>query len=58
MVATLAPRDAGTRAGLIATQILGFALGRYVLKLPPIVAMDRDDVIAWLGPTLQRYLDG
>jgi AcrR family transcriptional regulator len=44
-------------AGLIATQMLGLALCRYVLKLPPIVAMSRDEVVSWLGPTCQRYLE-
>jgi hypothetical protein len=46
------------RAGLIATQMLGLALCRYVLRLPPVVEMSRDEVISWLGPTVQRYLDG
>jgi hypothetical protein len=36
--------------------VLGLALSRYVLRLPPVVAMDRDTLVAWLGPTLQRYL--
>lgn len=54
----IAPGDAPLRAGLIATQVLGFVLTRYVLRLPPVVAMDKDTVVAWLGPTLQRYLTG
>ena len=49
---------AGTRAGLIASQALGLALCRYVLRLPPVVAMERAEVIGWLGPTFQRYLTG
>jgi len=44
------------RAGLVATQMLGLALCRYVLKLPPVVGMSRDEIVAWLGPTIQRYL--
>ncbi len=44
-------------AGLVASQMLGLALCRYVLKLPPIVAMSRDEVVSWLGPTVQRYLE-
>ena len=56
MVARLAPSDAGKRASLIATQILGLALCRYVLKLPPIAQMPREDVVTWVGPTVQRYL--
>jgi AcrR family transcriptional regulator len=46
------------RAGLVASQILGFALTRYILRFPPVVALDRDAVINWLGPTVQRYLVG
>jgi AcrR family transcriptional regulator len=52
------PATAATRAGLIATQILGFALCRFVLRLPPVVDLDRESAIAWLGPTVQRYLHG
>jgi AcrR family transcriptional regulator len=56
MVAGLVGADAATRAGLIATQILGVALCRYVLKLPPIAAMSRDEIVSWISPTVQRYL--
>lgn len=52
------PATAATRVGLVATQLLGVALCRYVLRLPPVVALDRAAVIAWLGPTIQRYLTG
>ena len=52
----LSPADAARRAGLVATQILGLALCRYVLRLPPVVAMSREDVVVALGPTIQRYL--
>ncbi|MFC6157936.1 TetR/AcrR family transcriptional regulator [Kribbella jiaozuonensis] len=44
------------RAGLISTQALGFALCRYILELRPVVAMSVDEVVAWLGPTITRYL--
>ena len=37
--------------------MLGLSLCRYVLKLPPIVAMSRDEIVSWLGPTIQRYLE-
>lgn len=50
------PPDAGVRAGLIATQILGMALCRFVLRLPPVVQMTQDEIAEWLGPTIQRYL--
>nr|MDT0662744.1 TetR family transcriptional regulator [Micromonospora sp. DSM 115978] len=44
------------RAGLVASQILGLALTRYVLTFPPVAALTRDDLVAWIGPTLHRYL--
>ncbi|MEU7282803.1 TetR family transcriptional regulator [Streptomyces sp. NPDC045431] len=50
------PADAPRRAALVASQFLGMALARYVLHLPPAVEMSRDEVIAWLAPTVQRYL--
>jgi hypothetical protein len=48
---------ASVRAGLIATQILGLALCRYVLRLPAIAAMSRDEIVSLIGPTVQRYFD-
>ncbi len=50
--------DAPVRASLAASQVLGMALCRYVLAFPPLVDMSRDGVVAWIGPTLQRYLVG
>jgi AcrR family transcriptional regulator len=52
------PKVSATRAGLISAQILGFALCRYVLRIPPVVAMRRADIVKWLGPTIQRYAVG
>lgn len=48
--------DPARSAGLIASQMLGLALCRYVLRLPPVVVMPREEVVSWLGPTIQRYL--
>ncbi|WP_327404035.1 TetR family transcriptional regulator [Streptomyces sp. NBC_01288] len=50
------PEQAPARAGLVAAQLLGLALTRYVLRFPPTVALAREEIVAWLGPTLQRYL--
>ncbi len=44
------------RAALVGATVLGFALGRYVLRLPPLVDMTRDEAQAWLGPTVRHYL--
>jgi AcrR family transcriptional regulator len=48
---------AAARAGLIASQILGLALCRYVLKLPPVVNLGRAEIVRRVGQTVQRYLD-
>lgn len=50
------PDEAPTRAALIASQILGMALCRYVLHIPPAVNLGHDELVAWLAPTIQRYL--
>ena len=48
--------EAATRAGLIASQILGLALCRYVLKLPPVAKLPRAEVVRRVGATVQGYL--
>ena len=45
-----------TRAGLISTQMLGLALCRYVLRLPPVVGIKRAELVRRVGPTIQGYL--
>ena len=47
---------AAGRAGLIASQILGLALVRYVLKLPPVVNLPRAVIIRRVGETVRAYL--
>jgi AcrR family transcriptional regulator len=53
----IAAPDAPERAGLISSQLLGLALCRYVLKLPPVVAMAEDRIVSEVGRAIQRYLD-
>ncbi|MFI6870534.1 TetR family transcriptional regulator [Nocardia sp. NPDC050406] len=50
------PSEVTARAALAGTQMLGVALCRYVLQMPPVVAMTAEELIAWLAPTIQRYL--
>ena len=52
------PTEAPRRAGLVASQILGLALTRYIIRLPPVVDMDPAELVAWVAPTVQRYLTG
>lgn len=56
VVARINPEQPERRASLVATQMLGLALCRYVLRLPPIVEMSHEEIVTWLGPTVQRYL--
>jgi AcrR family transcriptional regulator len=48
--------DADLRAALVASQVAGLMLGRYVLKLPALADVSPDELVARVGPTLQRYL--
>lgn len=50
------PADAPRRAMLVASQVLGMALLRYVLRFGPAAEMPREDVVAWLAPTVERYI--
>lgn len=54
----LSAEEADRRAGLVASQILGLVIGRYVLRLPVLANRQTDDLIAEVGPTVQRYVDG
>src|ERR1700694_3704542 len=58
MVAAVSPEPdtAAARAGLLATQILGLALCRYILRVPPVAGLERDTIIAMVGPVIQHYL--
>ena len=51
-------RDRLIRSGLISSQMMGFALMRYVWKIEPIASMTDDEVIAAITPNLQHYVSG
>jgi len=48
--------DAALRGSLAASQLIGLATARYVVRMPPLAEASHDEVARWLGPTLQRYL--
>jgi AcrR family transcriptional regulator len=50
--------DAPLRGALAASQLIGLATSRYVVRMPPVAEAGHDDIAHWLGPTLQRYLVG
>ena len=46
------------RANLVASQVIGLGFTRYVLGLEPIASASTEDLVAAIGPTVQRYLTG
>jgi AcrR family transcriptional regulator len=50
--------EARYRAGAVASQMLGLALTRYILRLGPVASADAEDLAATIGPTIDRYLTG
>ncbi|MFI5838378.1 TetR family transcriptional regulator [Catenuloplanes sp. NPDC051500] len=52
------PGEAPLRSGLVASQIAGLIMMRYVIRLEPIASAPAESIVATMGPTLQRYLTG
>jgi AcrR family transcriptional regulator len=50
--------DARLRATLVGSQIIGLAMARYIVKVEPLASAPSAQVVAAIGPTLQRYLTG
>ena len=50
--------QADRRAALVASQVIGLAMTRYVLKLEPVASATPDELAPVMGRTLQRYLTG
>lgn len=50
--------DAALRASLVASQMAGLLIARYVLKIPALADASVDEVVALVAPNLQRYLSG
>ena len=46
------------RATLVASQVIGLGFARYVLGLEPLASATTEDLVAAIGPTMQRYLTG
>ncbi len=48
--------DAVLRVELVTVHLMGLAFARYQLRIEPIASVDVDTLVAWIGPTVQRYL--
>jgi AcrR family transcriptional regulator len=55
-IAALGDPRAAERGTLIAAQLLGLGLCRYILRFEPLASMSDDEVVAAVGPSVQRYL--
>ncbi len=55
-IAALGDERAAERGTLIAAQLLGLALCRYILRFEPLASLPADDVVAAVAPSVQRYL--
>jgi AcrR family transcriptional regulator len=54
----LDPAEAPLRISLVASQMAGLAMTRYVLKIEPLASVPPEAIVAAVGPTVQRYLTG
>jgi AcrR family transcriptional regulator len=52
------PREAPMRGSLIASQMIGMAMIRYLLKVEPLASAAPETVVAAIAPTIKRYLTG
>jgi AcrR family transcriptional regulator len=46
------------RGSLVASQLIGLVMARYVLRVEPLASASQESLIAAVGPTVQRYLTG
>jgi AcrR family transcriptional regulator len=52
------PATMAIRTGLVVSQLFGLALCRYVLRLPPLVELSREEIVARVAPVLRYHLSG
>ncbi|MGZ4606351.1 MAG: TetR/AcrR family transcriptional regulator [Blastococcus sp.] len=52
------PDVRAARASLVASQLVGLVMARYVLRLEPLASASPEWLVASIGPTVQRYLTG
>ena len=50
------PEQAPMRSALVATQIAGLLVPRYVLRIEPLASADREVLVAAIAPNVQRFL--
>ena len=58
VISKLAPDNHEFRATLVATQIVGMGMVRYVAKFEPMASTDVNTMATAIAPTIQRYITG
>jgi len=46
-----------TRASLVASQLMGLAMVRYVWQIEPLASLSDEQIVAEIAPTIQSYID-
>jgi AcrR family transcriptional regulator len=54
----LSPAEREVRGGLVASQLIGIVMARYVIKVEPLASASPEWLVAAIGPNVQRYLTG
>ncbi|OFI36644.1 TetR family transcriptional regulator [Arthrobacter sp. SW1] len=50
------PAERALRGNLVATQVVGLMLVRYVIRLEPLASAAPDEVVKMIAPNIRRYL--
>jgi len=58
LVAAIAPDQPEFRAVLVGSHLIGLAMARYIVGLEPLASANAEEVIAAMGPAIERYLTG
>jgi AcrR family transcriptional regulator len=54
----LDPAEAPLRVSLVASQLAGLAMVRYIIKLEPLASLPPERLAKAIGPNVQRYITG
>jgi Tetracyclin repressor-like, C-terminal domain len=50
--------EAEARGSLVASQLIGVVMTRYVLRVEPLASLPSAEVVALVAPAVQRHLTG
>jgi hypothetical protein len=56
IAAIAAPNRPEFRASVAGSQIVGLVMARYIVGIAALADADREEIVAAVGPTIQRYL--